>query len=220
MDKQQRRMFTLTVALALAVITCALVVVFSYFFSSQQSTVGSQSEQESPKRQAQFRAVEPPPEPAPEAEGKAVGTIKPFKPARNLESSLLAHPAPDIWLVFPDPQGREPSDSDVTAKGSVAIRVALPAAAKRLLRDHWKATCAYYYTALASKSDQSSRIERRVARIMTNGFVVYKLSQLAIDAPGGRRNMTTNEAGKVVELLDKFADDLLSPFRGPEAPTA
>ena len=182
------------------------------------SPYSDSDQQPSVQREPQVRVIEPP---VPSVEGKAMGKLKPLNHKKDLRSALLAHPTPEIWLEFPNPQSRERSDRAKTTGDSPVIKVQLPPEAKRLLREHWKAICVYYYSELiGKKSPRAVRVKRLADMYYANAVVITNLETMAISVPDGSRMISLNEAGEIVRLLDAFAKELFLPFSGQNRATA
>ena len=63
----------------------------------------------------------------PALQGRAAGEVRPFSLAGDdIKASLLAHPAPEVWLVFEPSMGGGQSQGARANRGDVTLKVELP----------------------------------------------------------------------------------------------
>jgi hypothetical protein len=130
--------------------------------------------------------------------GKAAGELLPFEPAGdNLKASLLAHPPPDVWLVFPASVGQGQKQDNSMNGSTSTIKVELPPEAKKELSSYWRY--------LLSVRRDTSLIEMINARHDAE----RELQKIQLDPPDGRRPIARDEAEELVEFIRQSELDLM-----------
>jgi hypothetical protein len=162
-----------------------------------QNTFGAAAAQDKPTVIPAPVTIHPP---APALQGNANGTVRPFKRMqRSLKDSILSHPVPQVSLVF-----------ILEDKRSAKITVELPAAARKLLLDCWKAELAFYYKKAFEPSRPDKRINDKYALGGVNSTVLSGLEGITIDTPTGRRKISWDEAGDLVRFMAEAAQQVIA----------
>ncbi|HEX8284490.1 MAG TPA: hypothetical protein VF588_14085 [Pyrinomonadaceae bacterium] len=149
-------------------------------------------------------------------EGKAAGEVQPFKPVgEDLEASLSAHPAPDVWLTFPAAAGQTRSQSTPPGEDeSTAIRVALPPEAGAVLSALWKLSLiSHYRLQIDGARDGVSSRNMMVTHMNATTRAQVELEKMQIDAPDGRRAISPDEAGELVKFINVSARAIIEEVK-------
>ena len=137
--------------------------------------------------------------------GKAAGELLPFKlTSEDLRAAVLAHPVPEMWLVFPASMEPVPKQDDSVSGSALTIRVELPPEAKKALSSYWRYL-------LSVRRDTSL-----VDMINTRNDTFRELQKIELDSPSGRRTIARDEAEELVEFIGKAELDLMdqvAPYR-------
>jgi hypothetical protein len=144
-------------------------------------------------------------------EGEAMGKASSGFPTvhKNQRSKLSFPPMPEVWLVYRD--AVNPNSASANSEETRTITVQLSTKAKKVLRDHWKVACTYYYLTVIGRRDREGRIDLLAKMDTAGAWSVYKLTELAVDAPSGRRRITENEAVSLVKLVNTYAKNSIAP---------
>jgi hypothetical protein len=149
--------------------------------------------------------------PHPAWEGIASG--KPESFARNnddLRTAVLTQPVPEVWLEFSESK-REGQASRIPAeeKESV-IKVVLPDEAREILKSFWEQSLEFNYKDVFDKPKTAQEgIERDREWINYFTSTPQKLHKIEIAAPDGRRNISDEEARRLVLFLHKASGNLV-----------
>ena len=143
---------------------------------------------------------------------KAAGELQPFTPAdKDLAALLSGHPPPKVWLVMPPSTGQAGSPGASTGGPEPAtVRVYLPPEAMPVLSALWKSslTCRYLMEIEGAKDRQSYMnlmIEINNATVAAEN----ELLKIQMDAPGGRRAISAEEAGELVTFINASASTII-----------
>ncbi|MGA9994632.1 MAG: hypothetical protein WBP93_04410 [Pyrinomonadaceae bacterium] len=149
---------------------------------------------------------------SPAWQGKAAGVVQPFKlKKRSLKAALLAHPVPEVWLVFAENSNKGQPPSTASESKEAFITVQLPPEAKSILNSFWKVALEYEYYRVFEKKKHSvqDNTDRFLAWAYYHEGMIGKLRQVEIDAPGGRRTISDDEARELLPFTHKAAIDLM-----------
>lgn|SRR5215831_2050811 len=147
-------------------------------------------------------------EPEPALEGRVFGVMDSTLVSDD-RKTVLAHPAPNVHLVFDVPEAHKGSTAG--CKGDdCTVSVFLPAAARRELTSIWTAMLGYLYRSkIEGIPDAKTQInedrEMLTMIIRTEG----ELQKLTISTPGGRRLLSKGEAESLVRFYRVSAEDLI-----------
>jgi hypothetical protein len=140
-------------------------------------------------------------------QGKAEGRIQPFKlTGSNLKESVMAHPMPEIWLVFASTSGPAPNSS----AERLSIRVELPQDAQPVLLTQWnKVLASKYKQEVEGLSDAESFKKEDIAIASATDTSQRELTKLSIDAPDGKRTISWEEANELVVFINRAVTNLI-----------
>lgn len=153
-----------------------------------------------------------PGDPAPAWEGKAAGEVQPFDPVgETLKASLLAHPAPEVWLAFPPAAGQaHPQNTASGGDEPTAIRVNLPPEAVARLSAYWRETLLFRYELdIKGAGDGQSHMKMIDRLVYANNHAGGGLAEMQIDAPDGRRAISHGEARDVMTFINHSAQAII-----------
>lgn len=186
----------MTVAQAFSRSVLSLILTFAVNTYSQK-IFGAAAAQDKPTLKPAPVTIHPR---APALQGNADGKVMPFKRMqRSLKDSILAHPVPHVSLLFV-----------LEDKQSSKINVELPAAARQLLLDCWRAELAFYYKKAFEPSRLDKRINDRYALGGVNSTVLSGLEEMMIDTPTGRRKISEDEASDLVRFMAVAAQQVVA----------
>jgi hypothetical protein len=152
--------------------------------------------------------------PAPAFQGVAGGELALFKhQENNLKASVLAHPVPEVWLVFAVPAESEKPQG--IGNASVAtVKVELPQEAEQTIQSQWELVLARQYEReVVGLRDVKSGISNDVA--VANSFLNTgrELQKLLINAPDGKRNISQDEAYSIASFINASAVDVIKQVK-------
>ncbi len=146
----------------------------------------------------------------PAIQGKATGKVLPFShKGGNLKSEILAHPVPEVWLVFPAAEtSAKTASSD---PNNLTVKVELPPEASSELQLQWKTALAFYYYEAKPEgaTTPDSDVKESLAYAKSFGDTERKLYAMQIDTPTGKRNISFDEAGDIVAFIGASAGNLV-----------
>lgn len=128
------------------------------------------------------------------------GKLKPFELKRNdLKTSVFAHPVPKLSLIFFQP-----------GRNSTKVKVELPREIERPLMTYWHVRLAYYYKReIEPTADLRTRIKEDMALAAASSRLEAELQAMTIQTPKGRRNISTHEAGRILEFISNAAKSVI-----------
>jgi len=134
--------------------------------------------------------------------------------ASSLKQLLSAYPLPKMWLAF----HKNPKDCNVPVnmdnESYQKVNVQLPKEAMPLLGKLWVTACTYYYYGRFDKGDINARKARSSAMSITNNNTSYKLMELTINTPDGKRKISRDEAFALMRYTNDRAKALISNLYG------
>lgn len=140
-------------------------------------------------------------------QGKAAGEDIQFKPNNGeLKIYLYSQPLPSMWLVFKNTSDKDNSPRSTPKAKAAAIKVQLPAEAKKALAAYWEVVRDHaYYQQFADKRDVQKSINMDVTLFNVHGETERRLEQVQIAAPEGKRLISHREATGLVMFAHLIA---------------
>lgn len=152
--------------------------------------------------------------PAPALQGMAGGETALFNhPANDLKASVLAHPVPQVWLVFPVLSEAHRARA-IDNPSLPTIKVDLPQEAAPTIQAQWEVVLACQYERdVTGIQNAQSGMNFDIA--VANSFLHTRreLQKLSIDAPDGRRNISQDEADSIASFINASAVDVIKQAR-------
>lgn len=150
-----------------------------------------------------------PSENEPKLQGKPAGEVlTPLRLGKDLRASILAYPAPKVWLEFPKPEEQSSQSPAQEGTSSSVVKVQLPQSARRVLEGLWREACASMYDVLTTQNIDTKK-NLTTAQSIANNNAAYALQRIIIKAPNGSRKISSEEATGLVRYLGESAEDFV-----------
>ena len=123
---------------------------------------------------------------------------------------------PEIWLEFRLDVTVDGKNKDEKPMASGLIKVRLSAAAEQAIAKLWSYSCTYYYIAYLDEKKFDVEDQAFLNLVSANGWCMESTARTQIDAPDGKRCISDEEAGKMVELINLLARAEMKKLRDAE----
>ena len=184
-----------------------LAITVTLFATAQCTRPAAKAQSADAQINANTVIVAAEPVPGPALQGRVEGKVLLFDfKGQDLRANALAHPPPEVWLVFPTGKGHAQSTEEVDS----GVKVELPLEAQKLVREQWEtALPAIYDWELGDVPSVESRRLLTVYIIQSSMKASRELRKVMIEAPDGRRPMASDEATDVASFVGKAAFDVV-----------